>query len=1083
MTRAGAARRVGGWLLLAGALVAVTLGCWSLYHLESSRIADAQRHREALRIGVMTHLLRSELRPAIDILRLLADGDGLRDFLDTDSPAGLQLAVRSAQSVSISHPEFDQVRLIDASGMELLRVNAGGIIVAAPRLQDKSTRNYFIEASTLPPGGLYVSALSLNVEDGQIELPHKPMLRLAIPVFDSAGNRRGIYVIDYLGDKLIQELQQALPAFAHRLRLLDIQGYWLKSDDPFREWGFQLPDREAFTLARSDPKLWQRVAAEPEGQLSTPGGGPFTWRRVNTDEMVGVQPGPLLSEKPFLIVATEVNAAEWSELFAGLRRIMLLVMPGLLLLTLFCAWLIRGWRGTVLQLRATNQSLEERVRERTAELASINEALREHEKLLEETGELAAVGGWEFDPATGEGTWTAQIARIHGLDPGLTVNRDLGLSFYPPAEQARLAEAINKSQQDGTPYDLELKLVCARGQHKWVRTKSIPVMQDGRVVRMRGSMQDITDRKESELRLQQQLRRLHLLERTTRAIGERQDLQSILQVVTTSLEAQLPLDLACVLLYDPPETELTVAAMGPAGTPIAARISLAPETRVPIGANGLSRCVQGHLVYEPDLSQAHGPLAQQLAGAGLRSLVIAPLSIEDMVFGVLVAARVEPAAFSSGDCEFLRQISEHSALAVHQARLHGALQVAYEDLAATQQAVMQQERLRVLGQMASGIAHDINNAVSPIMLYTGSLLESETQLSDRARHALHTIQQAVSDVAETVARLREFYRPRALPDQLQSMRLNALVMQVPDLTRARWQSMPQRQGIVIDLQLDLEPMLPPVCVIENEVREALVNLVFNAVDAMPHGGRLVLRTRRASEGRVSVEVTDTGIGMDEETRRRCLEPFFTTKGERGTGLGLAMVYGVMQRHEGEVQIDSSPGVGTTIRLVFHEAATRPERVAPEMAAPVRGLHLLLVDDDPILLRSLSETLELDAHTILTAGDGGKALELFRSSLQPGARPVSLVITDLGMPNIDGRAVAAGIKQAAPQVPVVMLTGWGERLLAEGQAVPHVDRVIGKPPRLHELRAALADLAGAAAQLQGEPQQVQPPPEPPVAMPE
>src|SRR5690606_35174591 len=236
---------------------------------------------------------------------------------------------------------------------------------------------------------------------------------------------------------------------------------------------------------------------------------------------------------------------------------------------------------------------------------------------------------------------------------------------------------------------------------------------------------------------------------------------------------------------------------------------------------GLSRCVRGHLVHEPDLSSATGALAQRLAGAGLRSLVAAPLSIENMVFGVLIAARRQASTFSSVDCEFLRQLSDHVALAVHQVKLRGALQTAYEDLASTQQAFMQQERLRVLGQMASGIAHDINNAISPIMLYTGSLLESEPGLSERARHALCTIQQAVSDVAETVARLREFYRHRAGPGQLHAMQLNEVVRQLPDLTRARWQAMPQRQGIVIDMQLELEQPLPLIRGIESEVREAL----------------------------------------------------------------------------------------------------------------------------------------------------------------------------------------------------------------------------------------------------------------------
>src|SRR5690606_27439 len=130
----------------------------------------------------------------------------------------------------------------------------------------------------------------------------------------------------------------------------------------------------------------------------------------------------------------------------------------------------------------------------------------------------------------------------------------------------------------------------------------------------------------------------------------------------------------------------------------------------------------------------------------------------------------------------------------------------------------------------------------------------------------------------------------------------------------------------------------------------------NSVDAMPEGGNLILRTRRCGAGKVCAEVIDTGCGMDAETQRRCLEPFFTTKGERGTGLGLPMVFGVMQRHEGEVQVESEPAAGTTVRLVFSEAENRAEGVAVAPAAPVRGLHLLLVDDDPILLRSLRETL-------------------------------------------------------------------------------------------------------------------------------
>jgi signal transduction histidine kinase len=344
-------------------------------------------------------------------------------------------------------------------------------------------------------------------------------------------------------------------------------------------------------------------------------------------------------------------------------------------------------------------------------------------------------------------------------------------------------------------------------------------------------------------------------------------------------------------------------------------MKLAGPVTISLDQNGLARCVQGHLVYEPDISKIHFPFPQALAAQGLHSLVLSPLIVESHVFGVLVAARKGTEMFSSMECEFLRQLSEHAGLAAHQANLYGALQQAYEDIKQSQQTVMQQERLRALGQMASGIAHDINNAISPVTLYTEFLLEKEPNLSARARDYLQIISNAIEDVAATVSRLKEFYRLREPEMELAPVQLNKAVQQVIDLTRARWNDIPQQRGSVIRIETILSPDLPVVMGIEGEVREALTNLFFNAFDAMPDGGTLTLRTLLGPHRQVLVEVTDTGAGMDEETRKRCLEPFYTTKGERGTGLGLAMVYGVMQRHNAGVEIESTQGNGTTVRLV------------------------------------------------------------------------------------------------------------------------------------------------------------------------
>jgi signal transduction histidine kinase/ActR/RegA family two-component response regulator len=574
--------------------------------------------------------------------------------------------------------------------------------------------------------------------------------------------------------------------------------------------------------------------------------------------------------------------------------------------------------------------------------------------------------------------------------------------------------------------------------------------------------QMLTQIQESEGKLYAQVSRLSLLQHITRATGERQDLPSIFQVVLASLEDNLPIDFGCFLLHETAAKSLTVSALGPKGIGFAEKLSLTTSATVPIDPNGLSRCIAGQLVHESDVLQVPFPFPQRLASAGLRSVVFAPLIVESQVFGVLVCARRDAGAFSSGECEFLKQLSEHVALASHQARLYGALQQAYDDLRQSQHTVLQQERLRALGQMASGIAHDINNAISPVSLYTESLLEREPNLSERTRNYLTTIQRAIEDVARTVARMREFYRERDAQLTLERVEINRAVQQVIELTRPRWSDLPQARGTMVELQPFLDGSVPEIMGAEHEIRDALTNLIFNAVDAMPNGGSIALRTRQSlaadGEPRVLIEVSDTGVGMDEDTRRRCLEPFYTTKGERGTGLGLAMVYGMVQRHSAELEIDSAPGKGTTVRLNFPAFASSTVSAAKATVAAVvrKRLRILLVDDDPVLIKSLQDTLQEDGHTITATHGGREGIDTFAAASKRGER-FDVVVTDLGMPHVDGRKVATSVKEISPTTPVVLLTGWGQRLIATNDAPAHVDKVLAKPPRLNELRAALSEL--------------------------
>lgn len=601
---------------------------------------------------------------------------------------------------------------------------------------------------------------------------------------------------------------------------------------------------------------------------------------------------------------------------------------------------------------------------------------------------------------------------------------------------------------------------------------SVSPMKSGTSITYCGFVTDITERRLAQSRIEANLNRLNLLNRITRAVGDRQDLPSMFRVVLQNLEDNLPIDFGCIFLYEPANEVLTVTSLGSRSAALAVPMALLEGAQIAIDENGLARCVRGELVYEPDISDVPYAFPRRLAGAGLRALVIAPLLAESRVFGVLVAARSATASFSSGDCEFLRQLSEHVALASHQAHLHSALQQAYDDLRQTQKTVMQQERLRALGQMASGVAHDINNAISPIALYTESLLEREPGLSPRARGYLATIQRAIEDVAQTVARMREFYRPREPQLVLGRVDLNRIAEQVIELTRARWSNDLQERGLVISVQTHLAPDLPGIMGADNEIRDALTNLIFNAIDAMPEGGTLSIRTRVDAAGEsgapesVSLEVSDSGVGMSDETKRQCLEPFFTTKGERGTGLGLAMVYGMVQRHSADLEIVSALGEGTTVRLVFSvpaDVAVAAVRI-PATPAGSHRLHVLIIDDDPIIIDALRDILEGDGHLVAAADGGRSGIDVFAAA-KARQESFDAVITDLGMPHVDGRQVAAQIKAISPTTPVLLLTGWGQRLLADSDIPPFVDRVLNKPPKLRELRAALTDLTASGPLVQ------------------
>jgi PAS domain S-box-containing protein len=405
-----------------------------------------------------------------------------------------------------------------------------------------------------------------------------------------------------------------------------------------------------------------------------------------------------------------------------------------------------------------------------------------------------------------------------------------------------------------------------------------------------------------------------------------------------------------------------------------------------------------------------------------------------------------------------RDVTERRAAADALEATNRELAAALDELRAAQATLVEQERLRALGQMASGIAHDFNNALAPVVGFSELLLAVPDALADTAqvREYLELIHTGATDAASIVERLREVYRPREEDEAFGPVDLPRIVEQVVALCQPRWRDQARADGRTITVETDLVAV-PSVPGREPELREALTNLIFNAVDAMPAGGTITVAARPApgEGGDVLLSVADRGVGMSEDVRRRALEPFFTTKGTRGTGLGLSMVHGIVQRHGGTLEIESHVGRGTAITLRLPSGAAPPEDAGPRQshADARRSLRVLVVDDEPQVLRVAAAYLEAEGHTTVPAGSGGEALAL----LQAGG--FDLVVTDRAMPGMSGVELAEAVKRRFPATPVVLLSGFGVFMAAVGERPAPVDAVVGKPLTLPKLRETLERVFG------------------------
>ena len=479
--------------------------------------------------------------------------------------------------------------------------------------------------------------------------------------------------------------------------------------------------------------------------------------------------------------------------------------------------------------------------------------------------------------------------------------------------------------------------------------------------------------------------------------------------------------------------------------------------------------------FEPDivLLDLHMPHLDGFAVMELLKSAVPPDSyLPILVLTADITAETKRRAFLAGAKDFVTKPLDHSEVVLRMKNLlenrflhlelqdqnklleqqvrvrTNQLEQTLSQLRNTQSAVIKQERLRALGMMAGGIAHDFNNALT-MMLGYGELLLPYLRESgpDRERNYLAHMISAAEDARHIVARLREFYRPAGTEDVRSPVDLNAVVEQAVSLTTPRWKGASQAAGVQISVATNLKP-IPHIAANAAELREVLTNFVFNSVDAMPEGGTITISTRHEGE-QVCICVSDTGMGMTPDERARCLEPFFTTKGERGTGLGLAVVYGIVQRHGGTIDVQSEKGKGTTF-IVSFPTSTAVDTPVQEQAEQVsEALRILVADDQEIICELIAEYLRSDGHEATLAFDGNEALAKFREGT------FDLLLTDQSMPGLNGTQLAVAAKGVRAEIPVILLTGFGDEMQASGQLPEGIDLVVSKPISHADLRRAVA----------------------------
>ncbi|MCG2750836.1 MAG: transporter substrate-binding domain-containing protein [Desulfobacteraceae bacterium] len=684
--------------------------------------------------------------------------------------------------------------------------------------------------------------------------------------------------------------------------------------------------------------------------------------------------------------------------------------------------LIFGEHGKPLKIQGVARDITERKK--------AEEALGHQDRLLREMGSIAKIGGWEFDPATGRGTWTEQTARIHDLDPKDETNVELGISFYQEESREKIEEAVQEAIELGKSYDLELELISAKGVHKWVRTMGKPRMENGKVVRIRGSFQDITERMQFRQRIEHLNRVLRAIRDVNHLIVHERNPQRLIEEGCRLLVDNRGYASALIILIDEKGEIQTwaQAGMGPAFEAMAQRIS---NGVLPACCAFVRETDQAFGIEDRPGKCGECPLAEPYAG--LDALVIR-LCHGNSVFGFLIASIAQGLASDPEEKSLFSEIAGDLAYALHALGAEKAHEETERQRKSLEDQLIQAQKMESVGRLAGGVAHDFNNMLSVILGYTEIALEKALPDGPMIPDLIE-IQKAATRSADITRQLLAFARQQTISPRM--MDLNETVESMLKMLR-------RLMGEDIDLAWMPGLNLWPVNMDPSQVDQILANLVVNARDAISGVGKVIIETANVDLDEaycadrpgfvpgeyVMLGVSDNGSGMDLKVQKLIFEPFFTTKEMgKGTGLGLATVYGIVKQNNGFINVYSEPGAGTTFKIYFPRLSGKTLSTLDETevaAALPRGDEtVLLVEDEVVILKMGKRMLETLGYRVLASSSPVKALEM----VQKHSEDLHILITDVVMPEMNGRDLSRELKKFHPGIATLFMSGYTANVIA------------------------------------------------------